>query len=240
MHYTREAIVKHVQAHTEVFGVPLNRITVAGQAAIVMHGLKESTDAIVCDVHRNDFVRLMADYPNLPNNDTLCGPGIWASKDLWYIDCGSVNQDVCEIDGLIVMSLEELKRQYVFLSYHPTRTEYESAASRKILAVIDEHLQASKGKSDTTKTITESLAAFSEGIWELPRLTAYVKSTPVGTYVPFHGAYGRVWFAMHVINNGQNFVQIYETDLHSVDAVNLNAVCFKHLDNQLRYQTAVS
>lgn len=240
MSYNRETIIKQVQAHALVFDINLDRLVVTGQAALVLHGLLDTTDRITCDLHHSDFAELTRMNPTLPTADTLRGIETRNNTPVVFTSQNGSDQHVCELGGLVVMTLEELKREYDYLSGHSERSAVDREKDDKILGLLTERLrQIERSQPLTRKNVGESLATFSEGIWELPRLTAYVKSTPVGTYVPFHGANGRVWFAMHVMNSSQAFVQIYETERKSADTVNLDNLCFKHVAANMRYETAV-
>lgn len=203
----RNAIIRKVAAHSEVFGLSIDRFVISGGAALVMHGLLDKTSDIDAELCEIDFEHVADETIS---DRVVYGPHgrrfSLPNSDLVVRVCMGVEYDT--IDGINVYSLNQLLEQYTDLTNRQDILASDMVKIEERIQLVNVEL----ARLELIQPYTSN-QEFSEGLLDLATMTATkTVLTKVMNYADlnlgdnlvmlFIGPMGKLWTAHWSIGIG--------------------------------------
>lgn len=115
----RNGIVKQVMAFQHEFDITVDDMVVGYEAAAVMHGIRDTSNDIDVDLHRDDYEKMT--QAECTNKGTSTS-GEFITLGHLDLHAGEHEEDFQLIDGIWVVGRKTLLRQYRQMFYHPNRS----------------------------------------------------------------------------------------------------------------------
>lgn len=133
---TRDEVIRETQMFIQRNGLTHTPIVLGYGAALVMHGLRESTSDLDFDVTLNvmAFLRMKHKAPIISGLVGMCSqisPIISIHPALWG------DQEIVMVDGVLCYTLETLRKHKAFLRDHPLRMPHKQSQDILDIAAID-------------------------------------------------------------------------------------------------------
>lgn len=216
----KEDIIRHMNAHSVIFGIPLSWLRVTAGAALVLHGLRKETQDVDIEVSSDTFRQLQANFPNASIRTGLVGYE-FSIGTVVSVGIGSSTDNLVEIEGIQVRSLEDLLELYIMLYEHPQRPEEKSAKDGEARDALIKALDRKAAEAPLSLPDAQHFfGEFSRELDMLDRLKRFaLNALHHGATFEFRGPNDELWYAtlwnyaFIDDNSERKQLEIFETSL---------------------------